>query len=139
MARPPPTSLAPQLPSRILIGKHSFVHPRRYCDAIFEGTANDYRDFPRTRQAKTIRELQETLAPLGAELSGMIAGLRTDCLPRRPLVAFAWSSDGKFIWQKYEGKSPGSGSNKVFVGNVEMNTTAWMSMSYMDRQNLFFS
>ena len=49
------------------------------------------------------------------------------------------SSNGKVFWQKYEGKSMGSGQNRIFINGNFIKTTLWLKLSQDERENLLNS
>lgn len=124
---------------RLHLGIHSFIHPGPLFDpvTVFEGNPNDYRDFPRTKQADILRQLQESLEPLNLRLAFMMAGRRI-LLTRnvRPLLIFAWTANHEFIWQKTEGEGSQSGHNWVHVGRHKLNVSTWMAMSLAEKASL---
>jgi hypothetical protein len=89
---------------------------------------------PGLNQQNNYEILQSTLLPFGIQLTHICAG--TDTIYGRIRTTFiAKSQNNEFFWYKYEGPSPGSGQNYLYVHGEKIKFTKWLSWTVDERIN----
>ena len=88
---------------------------------------------PGLNQQSNYERLQATLLPFGIQLTYIWSGTSTHGRTRTTFVAK--SQNNEFFWYKYEGPSPGSGQNYLYVYGEKIKLWQWLSLTDNERSN----
>jgi len=92
---------------------------------------------PGLNQEANYQRLQESLTPFNLTLSYVWCGTRTGYRIRTIFIVKSQNND--IFWYKYEGPSPGSGQNMLYVHGEKIKLWTWLNWNHETRHDFINS
>jgi hypothetical protein len=107
---------------------------KRHC--IHDGSIDIFPGFDFGRTRKQLQDLQETLKPFNIVLKHLKGCCFTNDKGTIVKKFIAYDDTETIIWYIYNSISPGSGQNKIIIGDYKQNLTLWMSATLNIRKDI---